>query len=77
MDPVPDEEFAVNDFTMQLLRMMGYASRALGRDLCSRKHILLFIYGVWWHAKTDVCVMDRNSYLLIQEDKITFRNCGS
>ncbi|KIM71985.1 hypothetical protein PILCRDRAFT_830035 [Piloderma croceum F 1598] len=45
MDPVPGEESAVDDFTMQLLHMMGYASRALGRDLCSRKDIPLFIYG--------------------------------
>jgi len=70
MDPVPGEESAVDDFTMQLLRMMGYASRALGRDLRSRKDIPLFICGEWRHAKADVCVMDRNGYLLlVQEDK--------
>ncbi|KIM72895.1 hypothetical protein PILCRDRAFT_829497 [Piloderma croceum F 1598] len=70
MDPVPGEESAVDDFAMQLLRMMGYASRALGRDLRSRKDIPLFICGEWRHAKTDVCVMDRNGYLLlVQEDK--------
>jgi len=70
MDPVPGEESAVDDFAMQLLRMMGYASRTLGRDLRSRKDIPLFICGEWWHAKTDVCVMDRSSYLLlVQEDK--------
>jgi hypothetical protein len=69
MDPVPGEESAVDDFAMQLLRVMGYAGRALGRDLRSRKDIPLFICGEWRHAKTDVCVMDslRNGYL--QEDK--------
>jgi hypothetical protein len=79
MDPVPGEESAVDDFAMQLLRMMGYASRALGRDLRSRKDIPLFICGEWRHAKTDVCVMDRNGYLLlVQEDKRqTLRNRGS
>ncbi|KIM92408.1 hypothetical protein PILCRDRAFT_810464 [Piloderma croceum F 1598] len=70
MDPVPGEESAVGDFAMQLLRMMGYASRTLRRDLRSRKDISLFICREWWHAKTDVCVMDRSSYLLlVQEDK--------
>lgn len=70
MDPVPGEESAVDDFAMQLLRMMGYAGRALGRDLRSHKDIPLFICGEWRHAKTDVCIMDRNGYLLlVQEDK--------
>jgi len=70
MDPVPGEESAVDDFAMQLLRMMDYAGRALGRDLRSRKDIPLFICGEWRHAKTDICIMDRNGYLLlVQEDK--------
>lgn len=70
MDPVPGEESAVDDFAMQLLRVMGYAGRALGRDLRSRKYIPLFICGEWRNAKTDVCVMDTNGYLLlVQADK--------
>ena len=70
MDPVPGEESAVDDFAMQLLRMMGYAGGALGRDLRSRKDIPLFICGEWRYAKADVCVMGRNGYLLlVQEDK--------
>ena len=70
MDPVPGEESAVDDFALQLLRLMGYASRPLGRDLRTRKDIPLFICGEWRHAKTDVCVMDTNGYLLlVQEDK--------
>jgi len=70
MDPVPGEESAVHDFVMQLLRVMGYTGRALRRDLRSRKDIPLFICGEWRHAKTDVCVMDTNGFLLlVQEDK--------
>jgi hypothetical protein len=70
MNPVPSEESAVDDFTMQLLRVMGYMDRALGRVLRSRKDIPLFICGEWRHAKTDVCVMDTNGYLLlVQEDR--------
>jgi hypothetical protein len=70
MEPVPGEESAVDDFTMQLLCIMGYTGRALGRDLRSCKDIPLLICGEWRHAKTDVCVMDRDRYLLlVQEDK--------
>lgn len=70
MNPVPGEESAVDDFTMQLLRVMGHAGRALGRDLRSHKDIPLFICGEGRYAKTDVCVMDANGYLLlVLEDK--------
>jgi len=70
MDPIPGEESAVDDFAMQLLRTMGYAGRAVGRDLRSRKDIPFLICGEWRHAKTDVCIMDRNEILLlVQEDK--------
>ena len=70
MDPVPGEKSAVDDFTMQLLHMTGYVGRVLGRDLHGCKDIPLFICREWRHAKTDVCVMDRNGYLLlIQEGK--------
>jgi hypothetical protein len=31
MNPVPGEESVVDDFVMQLLRVMGYAGRGLGR----------------------------------------------
>jgi len=64
------DEMADDESYQQLLRVMGYAGRALGRDLRSRKDIPLFICGEWRHAKTDVCVMDTNGYLLlVQEDK--------
>ncbi|KIJ42713.1 hypothetical protein M422DRAFT_254159 [Sphaerobolus stellatus SS14] len=70
IDPIPGEESAVNDSAMQLLRTMGYAGRAVGRDLRSRKDIPFLICGEWRLAKTDVCVMDRNEILLlVQEDK--------
>ncbi|KIJ42733.1 hypothetical protein M422DRAFT_170821 [Sphaerobolus stellatus SS14] len=71
MNPIPGEESAVDDFVMQLLRTIrGYAGRAVGRDLRSRKDIPFLICGEWRHAKIDVCVMDRNEILLlVQEDK--------
>jgi len=70
MDPIPGEESAVDDFAMHLLRTMGYAGRAIGRDLRSRKDIPFLICGEWKHAKTDVCVIDRREILLlVQEDK--------
>jgi hypothetical protein len=40
----------------------------LGRDICSREDITLFICGEWRYAKTDVCVMDRNGYLLLVQE---------
>ena len=70
MDPIPGEESAVADLAMQLLCTMGYASRALHRDLRSRKYIPLLICGEWKHAETDVCIIDRDEILLlVQEDK--------
>ncbi|KAI9439282.1 hypothetical protein H4582DRAFT_1813807, partial [Lactarius indigo] len=45
MNPVPGGESTVDDFVMQLLRVMGYAGRALGRDLRSHKDIPLFTCG--------------------------------
>ena len=70
MDPVPGEKSAVDNFAIQLLRVMGYLGRALGGNLRSRKDIPLFICGGWRHAKTDVCVMDRTGHLLlVQKDK--------
>ncbi|KAI6112836.1 hypothetical protein F5141DRAFT_742017 [Pisolithus sp. B1] len=70
MNLVPDEESAVVDFAMQLLRTMGYAGRAAGRDLRSCKGIRLLICGEWKNDEIDVCVMDGNEILLlIQEDE--------
>lgn len=71
MNPVPDEESAVVDFAMQLLRTMSYAGRALGRYLRSRKAIPLYISGKWVQGEVDVCLMsDNDEYiLLVQEDE--------
>ena len=56
---------------MQLLGVMGYASRASGRALRSRKDIRLLICGDWKHATTGACLMDGDGclLLLVQEDK--------
>ncbi|KAH9483370.1 hypothetical protein JR316_0005476 [Psilocybe cubensis] len=70
MNPIPGEESAVVDFSMQLLWKLGYAGRKVGRDLRSRKDISLLTCGEWWHTRTDLCVMDNYEILLIvQEDK--------
>lgn len=68
MNPIPGEESAVDDFAMQLLKVLGYRSRE--RFLRSRKDIPLFICGTWSHVKTDVCVLNPDEILLlVQEDK--------
>ena len=72
MTLVPNEESAVDDFAMHLLLALGYAEMNSGRSVRTRKDIPLYICGEWRHAKTDVCVIDRNLnsiILLVQEDK--------
>ncbi|KIJ47466.1 hypothetical protein M422DRAFT_28800 [Sphaerobolus stellatus SS14] len=64
----PNEESAVDDFAVALLRACGYIRR--GRVARTRKDINLFICGENRHAKTDVCILDDNEILLlVQEDK--------
>jgi hypothetical protein len=63
------EESGVDDFAAELLRVMGYE-----RDhtiVRTRKSIRLHICGEIVPAKTDVCIMDVSSeiLLLVQEDK--------
>ena len=63
------EESAVDDFAAELLRVMGYE-----RDetiVRTRKNIRLHMCGEVVHAKTDVCLLDVSSeiLLLVQEDK--------
>ena len=53
-----ESEESVDDFAMQLLRVMGYTGRALGRDLRGHRDVALFICGECRYAKTYVCVMD-------------------
>ncbi|KZT12262.1 uncharacterized protein LAESUDRAFT_809075 [Laetiporus sulphureus 93-53] len=62
------EESAVDDFAVNLFRMLGYAGR--GRVALTRKAISLFICGEDRHVKTDVCILNNlDILLLVQEDK--------
>jgi hypothetical protein len=68
--PTPAEESAVDDFAVALFTLLGYVKRH--RVARTRKDIPLFICGDWRHAKTDVCLIDRQQndiLLLVQEDK--------
>jgi hypothetical protein len=69
MAPHPGEESAVDDFAVHLLRLLGY--HRPNRYIRTRKDIPLFMCSSDTHAKTDVCVTDRTSgiLLLVQEDK--------
>jgi len=61
-------ESAVVDFAVSLLTLMKYATRRLIR---TRVDIPLTICGEQCYAKTDVCVVDEDDFilLLVQEDK--------
>jgi len=65
----PGEESAVADFAVHLLRLLGYDEP--NRYIRRRKEIPLFMCLTNTHAKTDVCVIDPTSgiLLLVQEDK--------
>jgi len=68
MSPPPNEESAVDDFAVALLRACGYIRR--GRVVRTRKDINFLVCGENRHAKTDVCILDDNEILLlVQEDK--------
>ncbi|KAF8478111.1 hypothetical protein DFH94DRAFT_653290 [Russula ochroleuca] len=69
MMPPPGEETAVDDFVVYLLRQLRYEEP--NRYIRSRKDIPLFMCSADTYAKTDVCVIDRISgiLLLVQEDK--------
>jgi len=70
--PAPNEESAVDDFAVLLLRALGY-NTPRGRVLRTRKDIPLVICGENRNAITDVCVIDvgqnEEILLLVQEDK--------
>ena len=67
MSPVPAEESAVVDFAVCLLTLLGYVPRT--RMTRTRMDIPLTICGEQCHAKTDVCVVDEDDFLLlVQED---------
>jgi hypothetical protein len=63
------EESAVDDFTTELFRLLGYETEQT--VIRTRKNIRLSMCGQQVYANTDVCVMDINSELLlfVQEDK--------
>jgi hypothetical protein len=68
VDPVPAEEFAVDDFAVCLLTLLGYVPRT--RMTRTRADMPLTICGKQCHAKTDVCVVDEDDILLlVQQDK--------
>lgn len=69
MDPAPGDESAVVDFAVYLLTLLGYVPRMMLTR--TRADIPLTICGEQCHAKTDVCVVDKdeNILLLVQEDK--------
>jgi hypothetical protein len=63
-------ETAVDDFAVELFKVMGYVRRH--RVARTRADLPLFICGELRHAKTDVCIVDRaqnDILLLVQEDK--------
>ena len=70
VNPRPDEESAVGDFTVQLFKAVKYTSQAEGRVSRTRKSLSFWASGQQKQAKTDVCIMDDSGILLLmQEDK--------
>jgi len=69
MKVMDGEESAVDDFAAELLRAMGYETEET--VIRTRKSIRLIMCGEQVYAKTDVCVLDADSeiLLLVQEDK--------
>ncbi|KIL60759.1 hypothetical protein M378DRAFT_187705 [Amanita muscaria Koide BX008] len=67
MLPPPGDlkESAVNDFVAHLLRLLGYHEP--NRHIRTRKDIPLYMCSADTHAKTDVCVIDRTSNILLLE----------
>jgi hypothetical protein len=68
---IPDKgETAVDDFAVELFKVLGYVRRQ--RLARTRVDLPLLICGKERHAKTDVCIVDRSQndiLLLVQEDK--------
>ncbi|KAF8487784.1 hypothetical protein F5888DRAFT_1624221 [Russula emetica] len=68
MIPAPDgEESAIRDFASQLFDILGY----MGGNIITRtrKRIPYLICGEWRVTMTDVCLIDYDILLLVQEDK--------
>ena len=63
-------ESAVDDFSVELFKALGYVRR--NRVARTRKDLSLLVCGERRHAQTDVCIVDRlqnDIILLVQEDK--------
>ena len=63
-------ETAVDDFAVELFKVLGYVRRQ--RLARTRVDLPLLICGEERYAKTDVCIVDRSQndiLLLVQEDK--------
>ena len=66
------EESAVDDFAALLLRLMKY-NKGPERMIRTRKEISFFMAGQRVAAKTDVCIIEGDVFiLLVQEDKVKF-----
>lgn len=55
MSTPPGKESAVNDFAVNLFRILRYTGRAVGRVARTRKDLLFWVCGEERHAKADVC----------------------
>ncbi len=68
---IPEKgETAVDDFTVELFKSLGYVHRE--RVARTRADLPLLICGENRHAKTDVCIVDRTQndiLLVVQKDK--------
>ena len=65
------EESAVDDFAAHILRTLDYDDQDHRIRTRTWKEIPFIMSGCRIDAKTDVCVMDRADYLLVQEDKVS------
>lgn len=68
------EEPAVNDFTVELFKRLGYVKR--NRVARTQKDISFFNSGEWVYTMADVCLLDLlhdDILLVVQEDKRCLR----
>ncbi|KAI9431212.1 hypothetical protein BJY52DRAFT_1101129, partial [Lactarius psammicola] len=69
MLPVDAGESVVIDFTVELLRQLGYMKRS--RIAHTRKDIPFLICGEYMHAKTGICLLNisKDDILLLVHDE--------
>ena len=60
MVPTGPEESAVDDFVVELFKMLSYVRRNRVVRHGTHKDLPLLICGEQRHAKTDVCIVDRS-----------------